>query len=86
MQEEEPAVDILKLNDEMIKKQIDRIKNFKNIRDNEKVSSARQHLESVATGNDNIMPAIINCVKNNVSLGEIADSLRSVFGSHTEGF
>jgi methylmalonyl-CoA mutase N-terminal domain/subunit len=86
IQEEESAVDILKINEEMINKQIDRIKKFKSIREMEKVSSARQQLESVANGNDNIMPAIINCIKNNVSLGEIADSLRSVFGSHTEGF
>jgi len=70
----------------MIKNQIDRIKKFKESRDLEQVSNARQHLELSAKSNDNIMPAIINCIKNNATLGEIADSMRVVFGSYEEAF
>jgi methylmalonyl-CoA mutase N-terminal domain/subunit len=83
---EEPVDDILKIKEETIRKQINRIKNFKDKRDLEKVSSARQHLESTAGGSKNIIPAIIKCIKSSVTLGEIADSLRAVFGSYEEGF
>jgi len=86
IQDEEPVVDILKINEAMIKKQIKRIQSFKSNRDLEKVSAARQHLESVAEGDGNIMPAIVNCIKNDVTLGEISDSLRMVFGSYEAGF
>jgi methylmalonyl-CoA mutase N-terminal domain/subunit len=86
VQADEPDVDILKIKDDMIKNQIDRIKKFKESRDLEQVSNARQHLESSAKSNDNIMPAMINCIKNNATLGEIADSMRVVFGSYEEAF
>ncbi len=85
VQEEKPVTEILKIKEEMIKQQINRIKEFKNKRDKDKVSSARQRLESATAGSENLMSPIINCVKNSVSLGEISDSLRTVFGSYDEG-
>ncbi len=85
VQEEKPVTEILKINQEMIKQQINRIKEFKNKRDMDKVSAARQRLESATAGSENLMSPIINCVKNSVSLGEISDSLRTVFGSYEEG-
>jgi methylmalonyl-CoA mutase N-terminal domain/subunit len=84
-QKEKPVTDTLKIDEEMIRKQIIRIGEFKKCRDKNNVSTARQHLESVATGNENILPAIINCIKNNVTLGEISESLRTVFGSYEDG-
>jgi methylmalonyl-CoA mutase N-terminal domain/subunit len=36
----------------------------------------------VAESDDNVMPYIIDCVKNDCTLGEISDSFRSVFGEH----
>jgi methylmalonyl-CoA mutase N-terminal domain/subunit len=86
IQEEEPVVDTLKIDDSMIRTQIDRIKKYKSDRNMDKVSISRQRLESTAESKDNIMPAIINCIKNSTTLGEIADSLRTVFGSYSEGY
>jgi len=84
-QEEDTLTDILKIREEMIMKQIKRVKEFKNKRNKDKVSAARQNLEIAAAGKKNLMPPIINCVKNDVSLGEISDSLRTVFGSYEDG-
>ncbi len=83
-QEEKPVTEILKIDEEKITKQITRIGEFKKLRDNNKVSTAREHLESIASEDKNVMPAIINCVKNSVTLGEISDSFRTVFGSYEE--
>ncbi len=85
VQEEKPVTEILKIKEEMIKQQINRIKEFKTKRDKDKVSAARQRLESATAGGENLMSPIINCVKNSVSLGEISDSLRTVFGSYEDG-
>jgi methylmalonyl-CoA mutase, N-terminal domain len=33
---------------------------------------------------DNLVPFILDCVKTYVTLGEISDALRDVFGEHRE--
>ena len=59
-----------------------RLKTLRETRDNEKVSSLRQQLETAAKGSDNLMPLIIECVDNDVTLGEVCHSLRAVFGEY----
>ncbi len=51
-------------------------------RDNEQVSALRAQLEDAARGSENLMPLIITCVEHDVTLGEIAHSLRHVFGEY----
>jgi methylmalonyl-CoA mutase N-terminal domain/subunit len=55
-------------------------------RDNERVSSLRVQLEQAARGKDNLMPLIVACVDNDVTLGEVCNSLRSVFGEYRPTF
>jgi methylmalonyl-CoA mutase N-terminal domain/subunit len=59
-----------------------RLQAIREQRDNEKVSALRQQLESAAKGNTNLMPIIIECVDNDVTLGEVCHSLRAVFGEY----
>lgn len=59
-----------------------RLKTLRENRDNEKVSALRQQLETAAKGSDNLMPLIIDCVDNDVTLGEVCHSLRGVFGEY----
>ena len=37
-----------------------------------------------AAGSENLMPAIVECVDRGVTLGEISDALRDIFGEHRE--
>ena len=60
----------------------ERLKTLRDNRDNEKVSSLRQQLESAAKGEDNLMPLIIECVDNDATLGEVCHSLRAAFGEY----
>ena len=39
-------------------------------------------LEKAANSSENLMPVIVDCVRSNVTLGEICRVLRSVFGEH----
>jgi len=41
-------------------------------------------IESAARGRDNMVPAIISAVEARATVGEIADTLRRVFGEHRE--
>jgi len=84
IEDEKQDTNLLKINEDMIRKQVQRIKKYKINRDLGKVSTDRQHLESIAAGNKNVIPAIMNCVKSHVTLGEISDSLREVFGSYED--
>ena len=65
-------------------KQVERLKRVRQERDNSVSSGALQRLRDVAHGDDNTMPAILECVEAYATLGEIADSLRSVFGEQRE--
>ena len=43
--------------------------------------------ENAAKSNENMMPLFIECVENNLTLGEICNTLRSVWGEYVaEGF
>lgn len=51
-------------------------------RDNERASSLRDQLAQEARGTENLMPLIIECVDNEVTLGEVSHTLRGVFGEY----
>lgn len=80
--QEKVEPDLLMIDAEKVNQQIASIKQLKSTRNNDQVKNRLNNLESVATSEENVMPAIINCVKNDCTMGEIADALRSVFGEY----
>ena len=50
------------------------------------VNIALQRLEDGARGTENLMPLILNCCRASVTVGEISDRLRKVFGEYREAF
>jgi len=48
------------------------------------VKRALEHLQRVAEGTENMMPAIIEAVRAYATLGEIMDVFRAVFGEYME--
>ena len=81
--EDSLSYDIQKINSKESKKQIDRLKKFKRSRDRKKTKLAIKKFEDYIQSNNNIMPAIIEAVKNNITLGEISKVLRKKFGEYT---
>jgi methylmalonyl-CoA mutase, N-terminal domain len=51
-------------------------------RDHVRVSELLQHLDSAARGNENLMPLLITCVENGITLGEICGVLRRTWGEY----
>ena len=66
-----------------VEKQIKELNTFKKTRNNIQVNASLKKLKMTAKGNENIMPDIIHCVKNDCTLGEISDNLRMIFGEHS---
>jgi len=61
-----------------------RLKQLRERRDNGSVATRLDALQEVARGSDNLMPAIIDCVRARATEGEIVEALRSVFGTYRE--
>jgi methylmalonyl-CoA mutase N-terminal domain/subunit len=69
------------------KKQIIKLNEFKKNRDNIRVQNSISNLISAAENPEkNIMPFIISAVKDKVTLGEISNSFKEVFGSYSPKF
>jgi methylmalonyl-CoA mutase N-terminal domain/subunit len=51
-------------------------------RDDERVSALRARLAAAAKGSDNLMPLLVECVENDVTLGEACHTLREVWGEY----
>ncbi len=84
VENETPPDDLLAMDLSLQKKQIARLKKFKAKRNKAAHATALDALERAAKGNENVMPHILAAVKANVTLGEISDSLRKIFGTHKE--
>ena len=67
---------------EIEKRQVAKLKELKNSRDRSKVDHALASLQRAAEKDENLMPHIINAVKSYSSLGEISSTLRTVFGRY----
>lgn len=80
--DEESSISLLKINDQIRQVQIEKLDHLKRNRDNAKVDQCLQNLSDRATSGENIMPSVIEAVEHKITLGEIADELRAVFGEH----
>jgi len=80
-QKEEP-IPILRIDDSIRAIQIQKLKSLKNNRDNAKVDQCLQLLNDRATTDENLMPTVVDAIENKCTLGEIADTLREVFGEY----
>ena len=64
------------------KGQTKRLAALKGRRDHATVRNALERIRSAASGEDNLMPPIIDAVRTDVTLGEISDTLREVWGTY----
>ena len=82
--EEAPFTNILKISPEVERHQRQKLDKVRGQRDAHKVQDALKALRKAAQGTENLMPCILDAVKHYVTLGEIADCLREVFGEYKE--
>jgi methylmalonyl-CoA mutase N-terminal domain/subunit len=82
--EESQSIPGFKIDDAIRQIQVDKLKLLRNQRNPAKIDSILQGLNDTAASNENIMPAVIEAVENNCTLGEIADTLREVFGEYRD--
>ncbi len=79
--ESEP-IDLLKVNPELEVKQKQRVARVRAERNGAAAREAVARVQQAASDGSNLMPPIIEAVRRNATLGEIADAMRRVFGEH----
>jgi methylmalonyl-CoA mutase N-terminal domain/subunit len=64
-----------------------RLKELRESRDQRIVDELLGRLKAAAAGTENLMPLFIECVENDITLGEICNTLRVMWGEYiAEGF
>jgi methylmalonyl-CoA mutase N-terminal domain/subunit len=80
----EKPLPILKIDPRVERDQVAAVQAFKARRDAAEVSRARSEIRGAAQTGANLMPPILSAVKGGVTLGEIVETLREVFGEWRE--
>ncbi|MGE3536104.1 MAG: methylmalonyl-CoA mutase [Candidatus Tectimicrobiota bacterium] len=83
-QDEEVTPPLLRIDPDLERQQVARLQALRAQRNQQQVQAALQRLEQGARGRDNLMPLLIEAVECYTTVGEIADTLRRVFGEHQE--
>ena len=79
------AIEGLRLDPAIEVAQVARLRRHRAARDESRCQAAREAVGAAAGGADNLMPPIVEAVEAGATVGEIADTLREVFGEHREG-
>ena len=81
-EEAPPIAGLMRVNQEVGERQRARLAKIRAERDNAKAQQLLATLETAAVGTGNLMPILIDCVENYVTLGEICSVLRGVWGEY----
>src|SRR5216683_3851564 len=81
---DEKPIEYLKLDDAVEREQVDGLRALKASRDAAKVDRRLTQLAEACRDGQNVMPVLVDAVKDYVSLGEISDVYRRVFGLYRE--
>jgi methylmalonyl-CoA mutase, N-terminal domain len=80
-QEEEP-VELLRLDQDAVRRQVERLHELRAGRDQAAVDRALKEVEETARGTDNLLHPMREALRLRATLGEVSDAVRRVFGEH----
>jgi methylmalonyl-CoA mutase N-terminal domain/subunit len=78
-------VEILRVDPESERRQLERLSRFKQRRDASALESRLGHLREVATGDGNLLYPIKDALRDGASIGEVCGAMREVFGEYRGG-
>jgi methylmalonyl-CoA mutase N-terminal domain/subunit len=76
--------EVLRVSEAVSNEQVERLKRFKAKRDSSAVAKHLEKIRIAAGAQTNLMPLFIDAVEDGVTLGEISNALRDVFGLYKE--
>ena len=81
-QEEDEDATFLAVDPAAEARQVERVRKVREERDASAATAALDRLQQAAAGEDNLVPRILDCVRQRATLGEISDRLRAVWGEY----
>ncbi len=78
-------VDILKVDPDAERRQVERLQRHKDGRDGAAVDARLAELAEVASGEGNLLPPIKEALRFGASIGEVCGTMRNVFGEYQGG-
>ena len=85
IEEENATLPIMVIDESVERDQVARLRDFRENRTRE-WQAALSRLDAAARGSENLMPHIVDCVRNECTVGEIVGTLTKTFGEHRESF
>ena len=82
VEEEEAIGDLMRVNPAVGERQRKRLEDLRNDRDEVRAQQLLEQLGQAAEGTENLMPHLVECVENSVTLGEICHVLRGLWGEY----
>lgn len=82
--DEAEPIPILRIDEQIERGQIERLRALRERRDTAKADAAINKLGEAAAGTENLLPRILDCVEAEVTVGEISNKLRSIWGEYRE--
>jgi methylmalonyl-CoA mutase N-terminal domain/subunit len=82
--ESEPSVPTLRIDQSIEQAQVERVRAMRVARNQEAADEALERLADAARGTENMLPRILDCVEARVTVGEISNRLRRVWGEYRE--
>lgn len=83
-QTEESSIPVLRVDERLEREQVERVRAVRSRRDRTAADSALSAIEEAARGTQNLLPLILTAVESDVTVGEISNRLRSVWGEFRE--
>ena len=85
--EDSPEVpDILRVDPDSERQQLERLKAFKADRERELVERRLEEIREAARGSENLLPPLRQALKDRCSMGEVCGAMRDVFGEYKPTF
>jgi len=83
-QSEHEPISILEIDEQVAEHQLKRLKEIKKTRNSSKVKNRLSDLKRAAKDDENLMPYILECVREYATLGEVMETMAEVFGRYQE--
>ena len=83
-QDDEEPTPILRIDPALERKQVDRLRSTRSLRDGTAVESALAELKRAAATEENLMPPIVEAARARATEGEMIAAMQEVFGTYTE--
>ncbi|HEV8437318.1 MAG TPA: methylmalonyl-CoA mutase family protein [Methylomirabilota bacterium] len=80
--DESPSRDLFRVDARLTDALAERLERLRRTRDRDAVERSLEAVDRAARGTDNVLPPILQAVGAQVTLGEICDTLRRIFGVH----